>query len=136
MIPPPFITNVVVVPGETDAIFTWTTLSNSTSQMLYGTTPVLGSSNALDANLVSNHAMVLTGLKPITEYYFLILSSVGSNQYTYEGTFTTTPPYLQTLVTFSNSWRFQTADLTGTNWTAPRLRRLGLAGARTGAALP
>ncbi len=118
VIPPPFITNVVVVPGETNAAFTWTTLSNSTSQVLYGPTPALGSSNALDSNLVLNHAMVLTGLKPSTEYYFRMVSSVGSSEHTYDGTFTTTSFFLP-LVAFSNAWRFHTDDLTGTNWTAP-----------------
>jgi hypothetical protein len=132
VVPPPFITNVVFVPGETSAALTWTTLSNSTSQVLYGVTPTFGSSNALDSNLVSNHAMVLTGLKPHTEYFFRILSSVGTNQNTYDGTFTTTSFFLP-LVTFSNLWRFQTADLTGTNWTAPNYNDSGWPG--QGAAL-
>ena len=60
--PPPFIANVTVLPGETEATITWTTRSNSTSQILYGPAPALGSSTPLDTNRVSNHAMVLTGL--------------------------------------------------------------------------
>ena len=118
VIPPPFITNVVIVPSENNAAFTWTTLSNATSQILYGTTPALGSSNALDSNLVSSHAMALSGLKAATEYYFRIVSSVGSNTYTLDGTFRTTS-FLLPLVTSSNSWRFQTANLSAVNWTAP-----------------
>ncbi len=118
VIPPPFITNVVVAPDETFAAFTWTTLSNSTSQLLYGLTPALGASNALDENLVSNHAMALINLKPGTPYFFRIVSSLGTNQYTYDGSFTTTS-FVLPLVASTNLWRFHTNDLSGTNWFAP-----------------
>lgn len=115
--PPPFIANVVVLPGETDATITWTTLSNSTSQVLYGTTSALGSSAPLDTNRVSNHAQVLTGLEPLTQYYFRLVSSNGASQQVYDGTFSTVP-FLAPLVTFSNVWRFSTNNLDGTSWMA------------------
>jgi hypothetical protein len=115
---PPFITNVVVAPGETNAVITWTTLSNSTSQILYGETPALGSSNMLDSNAVANHAMVLTGLQRVTQYHFRIVSTVGANRYTEDGTFSTVPFY-SPLVTSSNNWRFTTNNLDGVNWIAP-----------------
>jgi exopolysaccharide biosynthesis protein len=118
VIPPSFITNVMVAPGETTAAFTWTTLSNSTSQVLYGLTPALGSSNALNENLVSNHAMALNDLQPVTQYYFRIVSAVGTNQFTYDGAFTTAS-FVMPLVTSSNSWRFHTDDLSSTNWMVP-----------------
>jgi hypothetical protein len=131
VIPPPFITNVVVVPGETNATFTWTTISNATSQVLYGLTSGLGSSNTLDTNLVANHAMVLAGLKPTTEYSFRIVSKIGTNEYTHAGTFTTTS-FLLPLVTLTNSWRFSTNDLTGTNWTVSTYDDSGWAGPAPG----
>jgi hypothetical protein len=115
--PPPFITNVVVLPGETNATIAWTTLSNSTSQVLYGTTPTFGSSTPLDTNRVSNHAIVLTGLEPLTQYYFRLVSSNGASQQVYDGTFSTVP-FLAPLVTFSNVWRFSTNNLDGTAWAA------------------
>ncbi len=113
----PFFTNVIVAANETNAVFTWTTLSNSTSQILYGTTPSLGISNALDSTLVSNHAMVLGSLQPSTLYYFRLISTIGTNRYTEDGSFTTTS-FLVPLVTFSNSWRFTTNNLDGVPWTA------------------
>jgi hypothetical protein len=61
--------------------------------------------------------MVLTSLKPAAEHYFRLVSKIGTNEYTYGGTFTTTS-FLLPLVALTNSWRFHTADLTGTNWTA------------------
>jgi exopolysaccharide biosynthesis protein len=115
--PPPFIANVNVLPGETDATITWTTRSNSTSQILYGPTPTFGSSTPLDTNRVSNHAMVLTGLQPLAQYYFRLVSSNGASQEVYDGTFTTVPLVVP-LVTFSNAWKFASYNLDGVNWTA------------------
>ena len=115
--PPPFIADVIVLPGETDATITWTTRSNSTSQILFGPTPAFGSSSSLDTNRVSNHAMVLTGLEPLTQYYFRLVSSNGPNQEVYDGSFSTVPLAVP-LVTFSNVWRFSTYNLDGTSWAA------------------
>ena len=125
---PPFITNVVAVAGETNAVITWTTLSNATSQILYGPTAALGFSNVLDSNLVANHVMVLTGLQPVAPYFFRVLSTVGTNQYSYDGTFSTVP-FFQSLVTLSNSWRYTTNNLDGTNWTAQDYDDAGWLGA-------
>jgi hypothetical protein len=114
---PPFFTNVVVAPGETNATFTWTTLSNSTAQVQYGTTTNLGSATPVDMNLIRNHAVVVSGLEPLTQYYYRLVSTLGPNQYTTNGTFTTVA-FETPLVTFSNNWRFTTNALDGTEWTA------------------
>jgi hypothetical protein len=132
VIPPPFITNVVVLPDETAATLTWTTISNATSQVLYGTNGALGSATPLDSNLVSGHAVVLTNLEPRTEYFFRVVSTSGTNIYTYDGLFSTVA-FRQSFVTFSNSWRFTTNNLDGSNWTAPEYDDSGWAG--EGAAL-
>ncbi len=112
---PPFFSNIVIAPGETNAVFTWTTLSNSTAQIFYGLTPLLGSASALDENLTLNHALVLTGLQAITTYYFRIVATTGTNQFTFDGTFSTTP-FVQSLLAFTNGWRFTTNNLAGSNW--------------------
>jgi exopolysaccharide biosynthesis protein len=122
LLPPPppipaFISNVVVNAGETSAAITWTTLSNSTTQIEYGLTPALGSSNQLDTDLVLNHAVLVTDLAPRTQYYFRLVSTVGTNQYSYVGTFTTASFHVP-LVAFSNSWRYTTNNLNGQNWSA------------------
>ncbi len=115
---PPLITNVVVLPGETNCVITWTTISNATSQILYGTTPALGSSTPLDTNLITNHAMVLTNLARLTTYNFRIVSAYGGSNHTYEGTFTTVP-YVVTVIPMTNTWRYTTNNVSGTNWTSP-----------------
>ena len=114
---PLFISNVVVNAGETSAAITWTTLSNSTTQIEYGLTPALGSSNQFDTNLVSSHAVLVTGLAPRTQYYYRLISTAGTNQYSYVGTFTTASFHIP-LVAFSNNWRYTTNNLNAVNWSA------------------
>ena len=116
-IPPPFITNLVVDPGETTATITWTTLSNSTSRVQYGLTPTLGSSTPLDSTPVTNHSVTLSGLKELTNYYFRVLSSLGATQYTASGAFSTVPFYIN-LVSLTNIWAYQTNNLDGVAWQA------------------
>jgi exopolysaccharide biosynthesis protein len=116
--PPSFFTNIVVAPGEDNAVFTWTTLSNSTAQIFYGTTPLLGSASPIDPNLTLNHALVLTGLQAVTTYYYRLVSSNAGTAYSFDGTFSTVPFFLP-LVTGNNVWRYTTNNLTATNWTSP-----------------
>jgi len=116
--PPPFITNVLAFGAETNATITWTTLSNSTSQVLYGLTAGLGSSTPVDSTLVTNHSVTLSGLLPVTNYFFRVVSSIGNTQYTSDGTFATRVFYV-TLVSLTNIWAYQTNNLDGVNWTSP-----------------
>src|SRR5206468_12421921 len=114
----PFLTNLVVNPGETTALITWTSLSNSSSQVQYGLTTNLGSSTALDATPVTNHSVALSGLLELTNYYFRVLSSLGATQYTAAGTFTTVPFYIS-LVSLSNIWAYHPNNLDGISWQDP-----------------
>ncbi len=115
---PPFFTNIVVLPGETNGVLTWNTASNSTTQIFWGPTPVLGSSSELDTNLVTDHAVVLNGFEPATTYYFRLVATFDTNEFTYDGTFRTTEFFLP-LVTFSNIWRFTTNKLDLVKWMTP-----------------
>jgi hypothetical protein len=120
MLPPPsapFITNIVVIRGETNATITWTTLSNSTSQVQFGVTPALGDSTPIDSTPVTNHSVTVAGLQPAMLYYFRIISMAGPSQYSSDGSFTTTTFFVP-LVTFSNIWKFETNNLDGTGWMA------------------
>ncbi|MBI5387971.1 MAG: phosphodiester glycosidase family protein [Verrucomicrobia bacterium] len=114
---PPFITNLVVLPDETSATLTWTTLSNSSSQVRYGLTPALGTSTPLDATPVTNHSVTLTGLERMTRYYFQVVSALGTNEFTLTNSFTTVPFYRE-IVALTNRWRYSTNNLDGVNWTA------------------
>ena len=117
--PPPFITNLTVVAGETSATVSWTTISNSTSQVLYGLTTNLGSATTLDATLVTNHAVTLTGLALTNHYYFTVVSVWGATQFTAGDTFATVPFY-QEVMDLTDAWRYTTNNLDGTpNWFAP-----------------
>jgi hypothetical protein len=51
-------------------------------------------------------------------YYFHILATFGTNEFSFDGTFSSGAFY-QPLVTFSNVWRFTTNKLTAASWTAP-----------------
>ena len=57
---------------------TWTTNQPSTSQIEYGTSATYGSYTALDANLVTSHSQVLTGLAPNTLYHYRARSEDAS----------------------------------------------------------
>lgn len=114
---PPFMTNLNVLPGETSATITWTTRSNATTQVEYGLTPSLGLFSPLDSSPTNQHTVTLSNLAKLTPYYFRAISTVGSTTYDASGTFTTVPFY-QEVVALTNTWKFSTANLDGTNWTA------------------
>jgi phosphodiesterase/alkaline phosphatase D-like protein len=89
---PPEISNVTsnnVSHESTD--ITWDTDEPATTQVEYGTTTNYGSTTTLDANLVTAHSAVLTGLTPETEYHYRVISTdAASNTTTSEDfTFTT-----------------------------------------------
>ena len=69
----PIITNVVVVPGAASATVTWDTLDPADGSVAYGLTVGLGSSES-HANLTTSHTVVLSGLDPVTQYFFQITS--------------------------------------------------------------
>jgi hypothetical protein len=104
---PPFITNIVVNPGETNVTIAWDTLSNATSQVLYGLTTGFGNATPFNAALVTNHTVTINGLEPKLPYYFRILSVAGGATNSADGDFTTTTLSIP-LLAFSNSWKFTT----------------------------
>jgi hypothetical protein len=70
----PVITAVSADPADISSIVTWTTNVTASSQVLYGTTPALGSASTLDPSLVTSHSVLLEGLLPNTTYYFDVVS--------------------------------------------------------------
>ena len=77
--PPPIIFNVAVLARRTSATITWDMLTNGTGQVEYGLTTNLTYLSALDGNVTTNHAVLLVGLLPDTNYFFRIISLVGTN---------------------------------------------------------
>ncbi len=118
---PAFINDVSANPDDTAATITWTTIDPATSQVQYGLTTGLGSSTPFQSALVTNHAVLLSGLTPGTGYYFNILSTVGGSQYVSSNFFFMTTNYLLTDAVFdlTNTWTYTSANLDGVNWTTP-----------------
>lgn len=59
----------------TSATINWTTNAPATSQVEYGLTTLYGSMTPIDANLVTSHSVVLTGLTPGTTYHYRVKST-------------------------------------------------------------
>jgi uncharacterized repeat protein (TIGR01451 family) len=76
---PPVIFNVTAVARPTSAIITWDTLTNATSQIEYGFTTNYQYLSPLDVTLRTNHAVLLVGLVPNTNYFFRVIARVGTN---------------------------------------------------------
>ena len=71
--------------------------------------------------MVTNHAVLLTNLTPNTEYFFAAISTIGTHQYVSSNYTFLTTNYVTTnlFCDFPTVWKFTTADLDGTAWTAP-----------------
>lgn len=77
------ITNIYVSAStSTTATINWTTSGPATSQILYGTTPSMPFSNAVDRNLVTSHSMTLILLNAAQLYYFAPVSVDGAGHST------------------------------------------------------
>lgn len=89
---PPIISDVStsnIMPST--ATITWTTNDVSTSQIEYGTTTAYGQATALDAALVTNHNIGLSGLSAGTLYHFRVRSrdAAANESFGVDMTFTT-----------------------------------------------
>jgi len=77
---PPTISSVrAAALDQSSAVIRWTTNEPATSQVEYSTDPNFPpdatSSSAIDANLVTSHSIVLTGLVANATYYYRVLSA-------------------------------------------------------------
>jgi uncharacterized lipoprotein YddW (UPF0748 family) len=70
--------NLGAFPGRTEAIVVWTTTNASDSQVEFGLTPAMTNLSWRDMSLVTNHAVLLTGLWANTNYFFRALSRSGN----------------------------------------------------------
>ncbi len=69
--------NLRAFPGSKEAIVAWTTPAMGDSQVEFGLTASLGNLSVRDPNAVSNHAVLITGLMPNTNYFYRVSSRVG-----------------------------------------------------------
>jgi phosphodiesterase/alkaline phosphatase D-like protein len=66
--------NVRFDGGGDRGTMSWTTNQSSNSRVEYGTTQRYGFQTPLDTELVTYHAVVLTGLRPNTRYFYRLKS--------------------------------------------------------------
>jgi hypothetical protein len=117
---PSTIKDLVIEPGSTTALLTWTTDLEMTTQVEYGLTKNLGSATPLDARLARKHVATVTGLTAGSNYYFQAVSTVGLDRYASGCRFATTNAIRRTLIfDLTNSWTYTTNTLDGVNWKAP-----------------
>jgi len=117
---PGFFNDVNVLPDDTAATITWTTVDPATTQVEYGLSTNFTLVSTLNATMSTNHAVLLTNLSPGVGYYFAAISKIGAAQYVSSNLFFVTSNYATTNVVFDipQTWNFATANLDGVNWTA------------------
>ena len=118
---PGFFNDINAQPDDTAATITWTTTAAATSQVKYGLTTSLDLQTDLLPEMVTNHAVLLGGLTPNTEYYFSAVSGDGTTLHQSDSYYFTTTNYATTNAIFdlTNTWTYTDDDLDGVNWTAP-----------------
>ena len=125
---PGFISNVQVLPLDAAATVSWQTPAQATAFVEYGPNSCLGFFSQTNSQPALDDAVTLTGLQPATTYFFRARSTLGELDYSYDGSFTTTPPQLRwqsSPGTLTLSWSgagftLQQADHLGpgpANWT-------------------
>ena len=77
---PPVISNIAAEPDCYGALITWTTNEYATSQVEYGLTASYGNltPDPEDPDLVVEHSVAISGLLPLTEYHYRVISADGS----------------------------------------------------------
>ncbi len=73
---------------STSAVISWTTDQASSSLVNYGTSNAYGSSSALNAALVTNHSVMLSGLTPGVTYDYDVVSANASSTSSTSANFT------------------------------------------------
>src|SRR6185436_14883494 len=113
------IKDLTVVPGSTTATITWRTDVEATTQVEYGSTPAYGNTTPLDSLPRRFHVATLSGLTPGSNYYYHAISTSGTERYVLGCQFSNIISQTTDLVfPLTNSWKFTTNNLDGTNWTA------------------
>ncbi len=115
---PGFFNDVNALPDDTAATLTWTTVEPVTTQVQYGLTADLGMATPVNAELTTNHAVLLTNLTAGTQYYFTMSGGGGNTEHVSSMFSFTTTNYVTTSTLFelTNTWKYTTANLDGVAW--------------------
>ncbi len=117
---PGFINDIGVVPDDTTAVVSWSTLERASSKVEFGLTESLGSATGETPDLSTTHSVQLNGLTPGAHYYFHVISSTASTQYISPTYVFNTTNYLATnlMVETTSSWKYTFEAQAGTDWIA------------------
>jgi hypothetical protein len=118
---PGFFNDVIVLPDDTAATITWTTIEPVTARVEYGLTAELEKSSSAGSVPATRHAVLLTHLTAGTRYFFKIVGTTGLIEQASPVLAFTTTNYLVTtpLIGFYDPWRYTEANLDGVRWTMP-----------------
>ena len=107
--------------APTSALITWKTEAPASTQVEYGLTESYGSTTPLDSRLTRTHVANLYGLLTGSNYYFRAISDTGSQEYTLDCRLRPVPPPSTGALVFdvTQSWKYTTNNLDGTNWKTP-----------------
>lgn len=113
------IKELTVTPGDTTATITWRTEMETTTQVEYGLTPDYGSATPFDSQPRRFHVATLSGLVPGSNYFYRAISTASTESNSLACRFTNVISFTHTeLISLTNTWKFTTNNLNGTNWTA------------------
>jgi hypothetical protein len=122
-----FVNDVSILPDDTFATITWTTIEPATTQVEFGSTRELGSVTDRNPTLATHHTVVLTGLAPETTYYFAAVAEAGGSVHRSPVLALVTTNYVSTNLVFDvpQPWKYfpglpaGAGTGTATDWTAP-----------------
>jgi Phosphodiester glycosidase len=115
-----FINDVKIVATDTSASILWTTMAPASDSVDYGPTPSYGNTmtNGLER---TKHVATLTELTPGTTNYFRIMAWANGSPSVNACHFTTSNLVIGSsslLFDVTKSWKYNSANLDGTNWKA------------------
>ncbi|HEX7863267.1 MAG TPA: phosphodiester glycosidase family protein [Verrucomicrobiae bacterium] len=118
---PGFINDVAVQPGINVASISFTTLAPAMSEVYFGNSTELGTTNVVSSTDEANHSIQLTDLTPDTGYYFRLAAiSNGVQQVSPLYFFATTNITTTNLLfDYTNVWKFSHLAQSDTNWAQP-----------------
>ena len=102
---PPGFVSVLASPTVIQCVVGWVTDKASSSQVEYGLTSAYGALTTLNASLVLNHSITITGLRPNTVYHYRLHSKdhVGNEGISLDKTFTTPPDTMSPRAIFAGA---------------------------------
>ena len=118
---PPIISNVVVSVTYNSATINWTTNELTLSRVVWGDTPDLRSGTIASEKFTQNHSVLISDLRPQTQYYFSITTiDTSNNQSSYSGEFyTLTPPDITPPLNISRFTATPLLDQIQLTWVNP-----------------